>query len=115
MTKFLPRNTIIGPRKMKLNAIRSLGKRAKKLDGEGPRAKLCNRHKLLPTKSIANGSELEIHTCFLHESRVKVLGVGEDSVLQESTGLLLSSALQAEVGVSSTTSSAACGSTCSSS
>ena len=35
-TKILPRKTIIGPEKTKLNAIRGLGKRAKKLDGEGP-------------------------------------------------------------------------------
>jgi hypothetical protein len=97
-TKILPRKMIIGPEKTKLNAIRGLGKRAKKLDGERPRAKLCNWCKLLPTKSMPNGNELKIHTYLLHDSRVEVPGVSEDSVLQESIGLLLSSTPEAEVG-----------------
>jgi hypothetical protein len=114
-TKILPRKMIISPVKTKLNAIQDLGKRAKKLDGEGLRAKLCDQHKLLPTKSNPNRNELEIHTCLLHESRVEVPSVGEDSILQESVGLLLSIAPQAEVGGASMTSFVACGSACSSS
>jgi hypothetical protein len=38
---------------------------------------------------LPNGIELGVHTYFLEKARVKLLSVGEDSVLDESAGLSL--------------------------
>jgi hypothetical protein len=38
---------------------------------------------------LPNGIELRVHTYFLEKVWVKLLGVGEDSVLDESVGLSL--------------------------
>jgi hypothetical protein len=38
---------------------------------------------------LQNGIEIRVHNCFLKKDRVEILGVDEDSVLDESVGLSL--------------------------
>ena len=75
-----------------------LPKSTEKLNGERPRTDLPHRNKVLPTKSMPNGIELGVHSCFLEKGRVELLGVGEDSILDESIGLSLPVVPQVDEG-----------------